>query len=399
MLFGAVAEDPSDALEVAAALARSAVAVTLHLGAPGPEAPSARYDAPAPFEVVALRVDGEPLDDLAAAARGAWDRLAARGATRCYWTYAGTPDTPPTERVGAVVDALADALGEPGALAVHAPPFAARTGGEDGLAGSLGTGTPRAVAALERATVRAGHEAIAAELDAHAAQGVRHVVADAPDESDLVALVRGAESRRLLCGGAAFASHVPALCRVRGHLPPAAPPPVRPREAGHRLVLVDGRSALARARIGAWPAHWPSFGIGPDTPSGDPDAAARWLEGALGGAPVLIHAGGDPDRTADARTRDGRSIEDALGALAVRAVELGVGALVVAGAASAGGVLRAFGIERLGVGPEIAPGVPWCRAHAGGAELAVALSLGPAGGARLFEDAFERLAAGRAPGA
>ena len=431
ILLGCIADDFAGASELAGLLARSGVAVNLRLGVP-PDGGADGADV-APFEVVALECRTSPAAEAVADALGAWDWLAARGAARCYWKYGATFDSGPEGNIGPVADALLDALAASPRLAVHAPsspehgrtvyrgrlfvgdpppdedPMRERpsTPMRDGdLVRLLASQTPSPVAKLTWPTVRAGREAIAASLDALADRGVAHVIADALEDLDLVGLVRGTESLPLLCGDGAFASHVPALCRVRGILPPDAPPPVRPRATGARLVLAGGRSAATREQIRAWPADWPSLRLEADAlvDGGGLDAARERLADALGDAPVLVHSSAAPDEIAAVRDRlgaerAGAPFEDALGALALEGVRLGVGQLVVAGGRSSGAVARALGIERLGVGFEICPGVPWCTASLDGREVALAIEPGNAGGPGFLAEAFERLAAPPGDGA
>ena len=432
--MGCIADDFTGAGDLAGLLARSGVAVNLRLGVPpdaaGPD--GAPDDDPlAPFEVIALKCRTEPAADAVAQARAAWRWLAARGASRCYWKYCSTFDSTARGNIGPVADALLDALGAAPRVTVHAPAFPEN--GRTVYRGRLFVGdlpldespmkdhpltpmrdsdlvrllapqTPAPVDRLTLPTVRGGRADIASAIAARAADGVVHLVADAIEDADLVELVRGTESLALLCGGSAFASHVPALCRVRGWLPPDAPVPARPRANGHRLVLAGSCSAATREQVDAWPGAWPVLrldaadvvdGAGS---AGGLDAARRWLADALGDAPVLIHSSAPPDEVADARARLGGEragplFEAALGALAVEGVRLGVGQLVTAGGESSGAVARALGIERLAVGPEIAPGVPWCVARRGEGELAVAMKSGNFGGPRFFAEAFEALAA------
>ena len=52
-------------------------------------------------------------------------------------------------------------------------------------------------------------------------------------------------------------------------------------------------------------------------------------------------------------------VEQALAAIAIELVTLGVGQLIVAGGETSGAVLHALGVQRLTIGREIDPGVPW----------------------------------------
>ena len=426
ILLGCIADDFTGASDLAGLLARSGSAVNLRLGTP-PETDGRDADdgTVAPFEVIALKCRTAPVDGAVASVVAAWDWLAARGAARCYWKYCSTFDSTPEGNIGPVADALLDRLAPSPRLAVHAPSFPEN--GRTVYRGRLFVGdlpldespmkdhplTPMRDSDLARLlapqvrgpvekltlpTVRAGREAIAARAAEVAAAGAAHLVADAIEDVDLVELVRGTETLALLCGGSAFASHVPALCRVRGLLPPDAPRAVRPKGSGPALVLSGSCSAATREQIEAWPADWPSLKLD-EAAAGDPARAREWLAGALGDdVPTLVYSSADPAEVSAVQDRLGREragelFESALGALAVEAVGLGAGRIVVAGGESSGAVARALGIERLGVGPEIAPGVPWCAAEIGGREVAVAMKSGNFGGPRFFADAFDRLAA------
>jgi len=84
-------------------------------------------------------------------------------------------------------------------------------------------------------------------------------------------------------------------------------------------------------------------------------------------------------------------VEGALGALAVSARDAGRRRFVSAGGETSGAVVQALGVSRLDVGPEIAPGVPWCFARSDGADIAITLKSGNFGAESFFATAFERL--------
>lgn len=431
ILLGGIADDFTGAADLAGLLARSGVAVNLHLGVPPAELDGAGDGVAdvAPFEVVALKCRTAPRDEAVAAALAAWRWLAGRGATRCYWKYCSTFDSTPAGNIGPVADALLDALDASPRVTVHAPSFPEN--GRTVYRGNLFVGdvplgessmrdhpltpmrdsdlvrllapqTPVRVAKLVLPVVRSGREALAASIAAAAADGVTHLIGDAIEDVDLAELVRGTENLHLLCGGSAFASHVPGLCRARGHLPPDAPRQVRPRAAGRRLVLAGSCSAATREQVRAWPADWPSLRLEESHVATD-DGLGRardWLGRALTAddRPLLIHSSAAPAELAATQAslgaaRAGELFERALGALAVEGVRLGVGQLIVAGGETSGTVAQALGIRRLGVGVEIAPGVPWCLARTDRGELAIAMKSGNFGGPDFFAQAFERLAA------
>lgn len=91
------------------------------------------------------------------------------------------------------------------------------------------------------------------------------------------------------------------------------------------------------------------------------------------------------------RAEAGELVEAALGALAVSARDAGRRRFVSAGGETSGAITQALGVSRLDVGPEIAPGVPWCFAKSGGADIAITLKSGNFGAEGFFSTALERL--------
>jgi uncharacterized protein YgbK (DUF1537 family) len=115
---------------------------------------------------------------------------------------------------------------------------------------------------------------------------------------------------------------------------------------------------------------------------------------------VLVHATAEPAAVQRVQQRLGASeagqvVEDALGRIARGLVERGVRQLVIAGGETSGACVQALGIDRLRIGPQIDPGVPWCHApsrFAEGEGLHVALKSGNFGTPDFFSKAFGRLA-------
>jgi uncharacterized protein YgbK (DUF1537 family) len=80
-------------------------------------------------------------------------------------------------------------------------------------------------------------------------------------------------------------------------------------------------------------------------------------------------------------------VETALATVARTLRDAGVRRFVVAGGETSGAVATALGIARLRVGPQIAPGVPWCASDEE-RPVAVALKSGNFGRETFFEDAI-----------
>ena len=114
---------------------------------------------------------------------------------------------------------------------------------------------------------------------------------------------------------------------------------------------------------------------------------------------MLVYATAGPDDVQAVQRRLGAAragalVEQALARVAHALVGAGVGQLVVAGGETAGACVQALGIERLRIGPQIDPGVPWCHASATACDcqLHLALKSGNFGAADFFHKAFEVLA-------
>jgi uncharacterized protein YgbK (DUF1537 family) len=87
------------------------------------------------------------------------------------------------------------------------------------------------------------------------------------------------------------------------------------------------------------------------------------------------------------RDRAASLVEHALGRIAAQLRAKGVRRFVIAGGETSGAVAQSLGVSRLAVGPQIAPGVPWC-ASLGEEPVALALKSGNFGGENFFEDAI-----------
>jgi uncharacterized protein YgbK (DUF1537 family) len=127
------------------------------------------------------------------------------------------------------------------------------------------------------------------------------------------------------------------------------------------------------------------------------DAVAGVALEALASGPVLVHsplepASVDEIQRALGAERAAAAVESALAQVARRLVDGGVRRLVVAGGETSAAVLQALGVEALSIGPDIAPGVPWCLT-VGEPRLALALKSGNFGGDEFFLDALSALPA------
>ena len=120
----------------------------------------------------------------------------------------------------------------------------------------------------------------------------------------------------------------------------------------------------------------------------------------LAGGPVLLYASAEPaavravqDRLGVARA--GEMVEHTLSRIAAGLVQRGVRQLLVAGGETSGAVVQALGVQRMSIGPQIDPGVPWTAVDSPlcpGEPVHVALKSGNFGSTDFFSKAFTQLA-------
>ena len=125
------------------------------------------------------------------------------------------------------------------------------------------------------------------------------------------------------------------------------------------------------------------------------EKALQWARERLPHGPVLIYTTAVPEAVSEVQARlgveaAGALVERTLARIARGLVEMGVRRLVVAGGETAGAAMRELGVERLRIGPQIDPGIPWCSAFspAAGGVLHLALKSGNFGGPDFFTRAF-----------
>jgi uncharacterized protein YgbK (DUF1537 family) len=124
--------------------------------------------------------------------------------------------------------------------------------------------------------------------------------------------------------------------------------------------------------------------------------ALKWAAGRLGRKPILFYATANPEEVKANQSRfgvaeAGEMVESTLARIARSLVDLGVSELIVAGGETSGAVVKHLGINRLDIGNEIAPGVPWVSAPLSAGQIWLALKSGNFGGREFFVDAWERI--------
>ncbi len=408
-LFGAIADDFTGATDLAGLLARSGARVSLRIGVPKePESD------PAPFEVIALKIRTEPVSQAVEQALAALDWLQGAGVTRFFWKYCSTFDSTPDGNIGPVAEALMHKLGAK--QTTYCPAFPEN--GRSIFMGNLFVGqqllaespmkdhplTPMRdsnlmrllqpqvtgeVGLVDRLTVANGATALRKALDT----GPRHVILDAVANSDLTTIAKACRDELLMTGGSAVAMPLPDLYRKDGLLNDDGAETSFNPPAGKGIILSGSCSAMTQAQVKAYQKIGPSFRLNPiELNSGGIEPVLEWL-GAQTTTP-LVYATAAPDQVRAAQEqlgteKAGALIEDTLAQIAVAARGMGVRRFVVAGGETSGAVTKALAVSRLDIGPEIAPGVPWCSAQSGGEKVALALKSGNFGNEDFFQTAMQ----------
>ena len=412
--LGCIADDFTGATDLAGLLARSGVRVALRIGVP--DSPP---DDPTTVEVIALKIRTAPVAQAVSEALAALDWLRAAGAGQVFWKYCSTFDSTPEGNIGPVAEALMDALGTDQTIYCPAFPENGRSiymgnlfVGEQPLAESpmkdhpltpmrdsnlmrlLTPQVTRPVGLANRLCVAQGAVALADRLAELRGQGVAHVVVDAVADADLSVIAAACVDMPLLTGGSAVAAPFPAIWAQASEAANAAPV-VFPQ--GPAIVLSGSCSAMTRAQVAAFSATHPAFRLDPlALAETGPDAALAWLADQPTDVTPIIYATAEPDAVRHAqdklgRARAGELVEHALARIAVAARDAGTRRFVVAGGETSGAVASALGVATLDIGPEIAPGVPWCAANSAGQPIAITLKSGNFGAETFFTDALARL--------
>ncbi len=420
MLLGCIADDFTGATDLANNLVRAGMRVVQTIGVP-----DRPIDGEADAVVVSLKsrtiLPALAVEQSLAALR--W--LQAQGAVQIYFKVCSTFDSTERGNIGPVAEALLHALGAAFAPVCPAFPETGRTV----FFGHLFVGdmllsdsgmrhhplTPMTDASLVRVMqrqsqgrvglidhrrVHAGADAISEAMRALQAAGHRFAIVDAIDNGDLIAMGRAFAASPLIVAGSGVAIGLPANHGLKPSADAATLPPPR----GTRAIVSGSCSVATNAQVKHFlDAGGAAFRIDPlviargDDVSG---AALAWAQTRLSASrPILFYATAEASSVAAVQAQlgvaqAGEAVERVLSSIARGLVERGVRQLVVAGGETSGACVQALGIERLRIGPQIAPGVPWCHAAcpaAGDDGLHIALKSGNFGAADFFLGAFDVL--------
>ena len=432
--LGCIADDFTGATDLANNLVRAGMRAVQTIGVPQGGA-AAIDDDDVDAIVVALKSRTAPPEVAVAQSLAACRWLKAGGATQIYFKVCSTFDSTPRGNIGPVLEALMSELGSSFTIATPAFPDNGRTVfkghlfvgdvllSESGmrnhpltpmtdanlvrvLQAQLATAGPheapgRRVGLLEHRVTGASAAAIVARMAALQGEGVSIAIADAVSNDDLLRLGAAASDLALVCAGSGLAIGLPANFGIAASGAAASLPAVR---GGPCAVVSGSCSEATNAQVArfkqdggaAWQVDPRELREGGDGEL--VEGIARWAAGewaARPARPVLVYSTAVPQAVAAAQAQAGAQdigarFEALLAAVARALVERGARRLVIAGGETSGACVQALGVERLRIGAQIDPGVPWCHAapSLAGDGMLLALKSGNFGGVDFFERAF-----------
>ena len=427
-LIGCIADDFTGATDLANNLVRAGMRCVQTIGVPEDSATTLQADA----IVVALKsrtiAPAEAINQALTALR--W--LQTQGVEQVYFKYCSTFDSTAEGNIGPVTEALMDALhgaGQGFTIACPAFPVNQRTVfkghlfvGDVLLSDSgmrnhpltpmtdanlvrvMQAQTRRKVALVAHDTVAAGPQAILDRFAAMKAEGVGVAVVDAVSNGDLMSIGRALAGMPLVTAGSGIAiglpQNWPQLQAHHGSQRADAMPPAH----GLQAVVSGSCSVATNAQV----RHFkqcgrPSMAIDPMAIAAGNDVAdqaLRWAEPLLASGPVLLYATAEPSTVRAVQehlgaARAGEMVEQTLSTIAAGLVQRGVRQLLVAGGETSGAVVQALGVQRMAIGPQIDPGVPWTAVDSTlcpGEAVHMALKSGNFGSPDFFSKAFAQLA-------
>jgi uncharacterized protein YgbK (DUF1537 family) len=418
LLLGCIADDSTGATDVANNLVRGGMRVVQTIGVP-----AAPLDEDVDAVVVALKSRTCPAKEAVAQSVAALRWLRAAGARQIYFKYCSTFDSTPRGNIGQVTDALMSALGTDFTIACPAVPENKRVVfkgylfvgdvllSESGMRNHpitpmtdsnlvrvLQAQTSRKVGLVDYSVVDAGAAAIERRIADLRADRVGIAIVDAISDGDLVRLGPALRDLPLVTAGSGVAIALPANFGIEptpkaSRLPPAS---------GHAAIVSGSCSIATRGQVTEFVrAGGAALALDPLALADRKDpvrVALEWARPRLAEGPVLVYTTATPESVAEVQSRlgveeAGSLVEQALARLTRGLVGMGVRRLVLAGGETSGAAIRELGIERLRIGPQIDPGVPWCSAFSpvAGGVIHLTLKSGNFGAPDFFERALAML--------
>jgi 3-dehydrotetronate 4-kinase len=417
ILLGCIADDFTGATDLANNLVRTGMRVVQTIGVPTSPL-SAEVDA----VVVALKSRTIAPKEAIAQSLAALSWLKSQGSRQIYFKYCSTFDSTPQGNIGPVTEALMDALGTDFTIATPAFPDNKRTVFKghlfagDGLLNESGmqnhpltpmtdanlvrvmqAQTKRKVGLIDYGVVARGADAVRTRIAELKAEGVGCAIVDAISNEDLIHLGLALKDMPLVTAGSGVAIGLPQNFGIT----PSEKSSVLPAATGLKAIVSGSCSVATHGQVQAFiSAGLPALAVDPLRMAGGADVASEaltWAQPFLSKGPVLVYSTAEPAAIKAVQSQlgveaAGALVERTLSQIARALVAQGVRQLVVAGGETSGACVQTLGITKMQIGPQIAPGVPWCYAQSEDAPIHITLKSGNFGTDDFFTKAFTVLA-------
>lgn len=418
ILLGCIADDFTGATDLANNLVRNGMRVAQTIGIPDQD-----LDIELDAIVVALKSRNIAPEDAVAQSLEALNYLLSQGAQQIFFKYCSTFDSTPRGNIGPVTEALMAALGVNFTIATPAFP----DNGRSVFKGYLFVGdqllsesgmrnhplTPMTDANLVRVmqaqcsqqvglisyeTILAGVDAIESRISELKISGTPIAIVDAVSNEDLYRIAPALKELRLITGGSGIAIGLPS----NFGLTPRSEAGVLPTASGYKAIISGSCSQATNLQVENFiKAGGMAYPINPLVLTNNSieqvlDDVLVWAKPLLPQGPVLIYSTANPEEVKKVQSQlgvqaAGDAIENLLATIAKGLVDLGVGQLLLAGGETSGACVKALDIDRMQIGQQIDPGVPWCYAVGHEQPLHIALKSGNFGSPHFFTDAFSKL--------
>ncbi len=422
LALGCVADDYTGASDLANTLTKAGLRTVQTIGIPASDLALPETDA----VVVALKSRSIPAPEAVARSREAEAWLRQRGAAHVMFKVCSTFDSTDAGNIGPVADALREDAGEAIALVTPAFPETGRSVYQGNLfVGALPLNesplkdhplnpmrdanlvrvlerqSRHGVGLIDMATVAKGPEAVAARLEALAAEGKGAAIADAIFDDDLETLGRAIVGRRFSVGASGLGLGLARALAADGRgTRDAAGAAVGEPVGGHAACLAGSCSQATLGQIAAAGAVMPVLRLDAGRIVADRESvvaeALAFARERIAAGPVLIASSADPAAVRALQSQHGseaagHAVEAALSAIAEGLVAQGVRRLVIAGGETSGAAVDRLGLRAFLVGPEIAAGVPVLRTAGRPEPMLLALKSGNFGGPDFFARALDMM--------
>jgi 3-dehydrotetronate 4-kinase len=410
--LGCIADDFTGATDLANNLARSGMKTVQII-----DTPNTDHSVEADGVVIALKSRTNPVQEAIAESLKALAWLQRQGATQIYFKYCSTFDSTAEGNIGPVTEALMQALNTNFTIATPAFPDNKRTVfkgylfvgdvllNESGMQNHpltpmtdanlvrvMQAQCKKKVGLIDHSVIAKGTAAITEKIAELKSSGVEIAIVDATSNQDLLEMGPAFKSLPLLTAGSGVAIGLAKNFGLSAN-PQAS---VLPAFQGLKAIVSGSCSIATNVQVKDFiDRGGAALAIDPLSISSSNDVVAialQWAEKQFSKAvaPVLIYSTSEPNDVKSVQAtlgvaNAGALVEKTLASIATGLVKLGVKQLIVAGGETSGACVQALGIQKLRIGPQIDPGVPWCFADN---DIHLALKSGNFGTPDFFTKSF-----------